>query len=190
MENEPKLTDKQKAFADHFLLSQDATAAAIHAGYTGTAVRVTGSKLKHSPTIKLYLENRAKQLVSQNIDQIAVLCKGLSKKDQYQLEVYKAYEAIKDPTNNTKFKYLELLGKVLGHLSERDGQNLGFNRDGKVLTVSDIMKEAGKVSMTLERIRIEAEKYADPSIPESISPTIMDAEVISEDSTSSSVNNE
>lgn len=57
-----KLTIKQKRFADEYIISGNATEAAIKAGYKEKAAYQTGAENLKKPQIKTYIEERLKEL--------------------------------------------------------------------------------------------------------------------------------
>lgn len=69
-----KLTLKQKNFGDEYILSGNATKAAIIAGYSQKYANTNASKLLQNTTIKTYIEERLKEIDSEKIaDQAEVL---------------------------------------------------------------------------------------------------------------------
>ena len=57
-----KLTEKQKRFADEYIISLNATQAAIRAGYTEKYANTNASKLLQNTTISQYIRERQKEL--------------------------------------------------------------------------------------------------------------------------------
>lgn len=53
-----KLTEKQKRFADEWLIDMNGTAAAIRAGYSVRSAEVTASKLLRNPKVRAYIDER------------------------------------------------------------------------------------------------------------------------------------
>lgn len=53
-----KLTPKQKAFADNYIISGNATEAAIKAGYSKKSARFMGAENLTKPNISEYIQNR------------------------------------------------------------------------------------------------------------------------------------
>lgn len=53
-----KLTEKQKRFADEWLIDMNGTAAAIRAGYSVKSAEVTASKLLRNPKVRTYIDER------------------------------------------------------------------------------------------------------------------------------------
>ena len=149
-----KLNDRQHRFAEIFLLTQDSKKALIQAGFVGKNVDVTASRYKNHPGIRAYLEERAQALVSVNINAITALVKSLDKRDAYALEVYRCFDAINDPKHATKYKYLELLGKVLGHLDTQTRQTFNFNVDNRTLNHTEIVQGASEIAAKLANLAV------------------------------------
>lgn len=69
-----KLTIKQKRFADEYIISGNATDAAIKAGYSKKTASVIGTENLTKPNIKSYIDERLKELEQKAIaDQSEVL---------------------------------------------------------------------------------------------------------------------
>lgn len=69
-----KLTLKQKKFADEYIISGNATIAAIKAGYSEKTAGQTGAENLKKPYIKSYIEERLAELNSEKIaDQEEIL---------------------------------------------------------------------------------------------------------------------
>ncbi|EQB4336195.1 terminase small subunit [Clostridium botulinum] len=62
-----KLTPKQKAFADYYIQTGNATEAAIKAGYSKKTARFIGNENLTKPYIKNYIDERMKQLEDERI---------------------------------------------------------------------------------------------------------------------------
>lgn len=60
-----KLTEKQKRFADEYIISGNATQAAIKAGYAKKAAYQTGAENLRKPQIKNYIDKRLEELKSE-----------------------------------------------------------------------------------------------------------------------------
>ena len=61
------LTEKQKSFADEYIISLNATDAAIKAGYSKNSAKEIGHENLTKPHIKKYIENRLKEKESARI---------------------------------------------------------------------------------------------------------------------------
>ncbi|HAP8373805.1 TPA: terminase small subunit [Enterococcus faecium] len=62
-----KLTLKQQRFADEYIISGNATGAAIKAGYSSKYANTNASKLLQNTAIKSYIDERLAQLASEKI---------------------------------------------------------------------------------------------------------------------------
>lgn len=62
-----KMTLKQKRFADEYIISGNATEAAIKAGYSSKYANTNASKLLQNTTIKSYIDDRLTELESKTI---------------------------------------------------------------------------------------------------------------------------
>ncbi|MCJ0572351.1 terminase small subunit [Enterococcus cecorum] len=60
-----KLTEKQKRFADEYIISGNATQAAIKAGYSKKTAAVIGTENLIKPNIKSYIDERLEELKSE-----------------------------------------------------------------------------------------------------------------------------
>lgn len=60
-----KLTEKQKRFADEYIISGNATQSAIKAGYSKKTAAVIGTENLIKPNIKNYIEERLEELKSE-----------------------------------------------------------------------------------------------------------------------------
>ena len=65
-----KLNEKQKAFADYYIETGNATEAAIRAGYSKKTARVIGQENLTKPAIKQYIDKRNKVIESERIASI------------------------------------------------------------------------------------------------------------------------
>ncbi|MCB7107573.1 terminase small subunit [Streptococcus oralis] len=62
-----KLTLKQQRFADEYIISGNATGAAVKAGYSSKYANTNASKLLQNTAIKSYIDERLAQLASEKI---------------------------------------------------------------------------------------------------------------------------
>jgi phage terminase small subunit len=60
----PKLTPKQRTFADAFILTGNATAAALEAGYPQSSAHVNGSKLVRNSKVAAYIAMKRPVIVA------------------------------------------------------------------------------------------------------------------------------
>ena len=65
-----KLTPKQKAFCDYYIITMNATEAAIKAGYSKKTAKVIGSENLSKPYLKQYIDERMKEIEDKRIASI------------------------------------------------------------------------------------------------------------------------
>lgn len=140
-----KLTIKQKKFADEYIISGNATQAAIKAGYSKKTARFTGAENLTKPNIKSYIDERMKKLEEEAIaDQTEVL-KYLTRvlRDEEREEVLvnagnfeQKIQSMKVSTKD-KIKAAELLGKRYGSWTEK----LDLTADLEVSFIEDVPKD-------------------------------------------------
>jgi phage terminase small subunit len=61
------MTEKQKKFCDEYIISCNATQAAINAGYAEDSARVTGAKLLTKANIRAYIDEQLKRMHDKKI---------------------------------------------------------------------------------------------------------------------------
>lgn len=122
-----KLTIKQTKFADEYIISGNATQAAIKAGYSKKTARFTGAENLTKPNIKAYIEERMKKLEEEAIADQAEVLKYLTRvlRDEeredvlvnvgnYEQEIQSMKVSAKD-----RIKAAELLGKRYGSWTDK-----------------------------------------------------------------------
>lgn len=125
------MTEKQKRFCDEYLISLNATQAAIKAGYSKKTAGVIGDENLKKPYIREYLDKRMAEKESQLIaDQDEVLkyltavLRGESKSEEIVVEgigdgCSEARTMKKAPSEKDKLKAAELLGKRYGIYTDK-----------------------------------------------------------------------
>lgn len=131
MKKKDKLTLKQKKFADEYIISGNATEAAIKAGYAKRAAYQQGAENLKKPHIKTYIAERLEAINSAKIaDQEEVLqyltavMRGQSKSAVVVVEglgegLSEARLINKTPDEKDRIKAAELLGKRYGAFTEK-----------------------------------------------------------------------
>ena len=126
-----KLTAKQQRFCDEYLVSLNATQAAIKSGYSKKYANTNASKLLQNTTIKKYIEKRMAEKESKLIaDQDEILryltsvIRGESKSTEIVVEgtgdgCSEARTILKEPSEKDRLKAAELLGKRYGIYTEK-----------------------------------------------------------------------
>nr|DAQ89912.1 MAG TPA: Terminase small subunit [Caudoviricetes sp.] len=128
-----KLTLKQKRFADEYIISGNATEAAIKAGYSKKTAGVVGAENLKKPYIKAYVDEQLAKLASQKIAQqeeilqyLTSVLRGESSAEIVVIEgegdgVSSARRIDKAPDEKERLKAAELLGKRYGMWTEKIG---------------------------------------------------------------------
>lgn len=126
-----KLTIKQQRFADEYIISGNATDAAIKAGYAKKAAYQQGAENLKKPHIKTYIDERLEAINSAKIaDQEEVLqyltavMRGETESTVVVVEgdgdgVSRARLIDKNPDEKEKLKAAELLGKRYGAFTDK-----------------------------------------------------------------------
>ncbi len=121
------MTDKQKRFCDEYLISLNATQAAIKAGYSKKTARAMGAENLTKPDIQKYIEERmAEKEKSLIADQDEVLkyltsvLRGETESSVLSLCGDGCQEVIKkQPDEKERLKAAELLGKRYGLYTDK-----------------------------------------------------------------------
>ena len=122
-----KLTIKQKKFADEYIISGNATQAAINAGYSEKTARKIGSENLTKPDIKAYINERMKKLEEEAIADQAEVLKFLTRimrdeeKEEVLVNIGNFEQEIQTMKVSAKdrIKAAELLGKRYGSWTDK-----------------------------------------------------------------------
>lgn len=125
------LTPKQKRFCDEYLISLNATQAAIKAGYSRKTAGSIGDENLKKPEIKKYIETRLKEkekelIADQNevLEYLTLVMRGKSQSEEIIIEgcgkgISEARLINKHPDEKDRIKAAELLGKAHGAFSDK-----------------------------------------------------------------------
>lgn len=124
------LNEKQKIFADEYLIDLNATQAAIRAGYSNKTAYSQGQRLLKDDEIKSYIENRLEEkeksrIASQDevLQYLTRVIRGESTASVVVIEAFgdttKAREMDKAPDEKERLKAAELLGKRYGLYADK-----------------------------------------------------------------------
>ena len=124
------LNEKQKIFADEYLIDLNATQAAIRAGYSEKTAYSQGQALLKKLEIKSYIENRLEEkeksrIASQDevLQYLTRVIRGESTASVVVIEAFgdttKAREMDKSPDEKERLKAAELLGKRYGLYADK-----------------------------------------------------------------------
>ena len=129
------MTIKQKKFADEYIISGNATKAAIEAGYSKKYANTNASKLLQNTTIKEYVNKRLKELEDKAIAKqdevlkyLTALVRG-SEKEEVLKGVGMGEQVISkiEVSAKDRIKAAELLGKRYGMWTDRLETEGGVN---------------------------------------------------------------
>nr|DAD69024.1 MAG TPA: terminase small subunit [Siphoviridae sp. ctFiA6] len=146
-----KLTLKQQRFADEYIISGNATDAAIRAGYSEKYANTNASKLLQNTTVKAYIDERLDELASKKVanqqevlEYLTAVMRGESSSEVVVIEgqgegVSKAKPMQKAPDERERLKAAELLGKRMGLFKER----VELSTDEPSKKLSDILDQLG-----------------------------------------------
>ena len=146
-----KLTLKQQRFADEYIISGNATEAAIKAGYSKKTAYSIGLENLKKPEIKKLIDEKLKELSDKKIaDQQEVLAyltsvlRGETQSEIVVIEgqgegVSRAKPMQKAPDEKERLKAAELLGKRMGLFKER----VELSTDEPSKKLSDILDQLG-----------------------------------------------
>lgn len=127
-----KLTPKQKAFADEYLISGNITEAAKKAGYSEKSARVIGQENLQKPAVLSYIAERQKQIDNSRIADVKEVLEFYSSvlrgeiKDQFDMdaalsdrlaagrELMKRYDKSDDGKKDALAKLDEVLKEIGG----------------------------------------------------------------------------
>ena len=137
-----KLTIKQKKFADEYIISGNATQAAISAGYSEKTARKIGSENLTKPDIKAYIDERMEKLEEEAIADQAEVLKFLTRimrdeeKEEVLVNIGNFEQEIQTMKVSAKdrIKAAELLGKRYGSWTDK----VDLNSSEGVKIIDDI----------------------------------------------------
>ena len=128
---EKKLTEKQKAFCDEYLIDLNATQAAIRAGYSAKSARQAAWNLLDRPEVQAQIKARmdqknAERIATQDeiLEYLTSVMRGQSQSEVVVVEgigdgCSEARLMMKSPDEKERLKSAELLGKRHGLYTEK-----------------------------------------------------------------------
>lgn len=146
------MTEKQKRFADEYLIDLNATQAAIRAGYSKKTAYSQGERLLKNVEVEKYIQESMKQLASEKvataeevIQYLTSVLRGEAKGEEIVIEgcgdgYSEAKTMMKAPSEKDKLKAAELLGKRYGLFKDK-------------LEVSGLDEEKSKLDDILNQMR-------------------------------------
>ncbi|MGO4864796.1 terminase small subunit [Ligilactobacillus ruminis] len=118
-----KLTPKQQTFVDEYIISGNATQAAIKAGYSKKTARFVGAENLTKPNIKVELEKRNAEIKSQKtmdmqevMERLAAIARGETVEQQV---TNKGTVVEIEPKTSDQIRAMELIGKRYGAWTDK-----------------------------------------------------------------------
>ncbi|MYY64151.1 terminase small subunit [Lactobacillus salivarius] len=118
-----KLTQKQQRFVDEYIISGNATQAAIKAGYSKKTARFVGAENLTKPNIKVELEKRNDEIKSQKtmdmqevMERLAAIARGETVEQQV---TNKGTVVEVEPKTSDQIRAMELIGKRYGAWTDK-----------------------------------------------------------------------
>lgn len=118
-----KLTQKQQRFVDEYIISGNATQAAIKAGYSRKYANTNATKLLQNTTIKIELEKRNAEIKSQKtmdmqevMERLAAIARGETVEQQV---TNKGTVVEIEPKTSDQIRAMELIGKRYGAWTDK-----------------------------------------------------------------------
>lgn len=136
-----KLTEKQKIFCDEYIISLNATQAAIKAGYAEKTAYAIGAENLKKPKIQSYISERMEQKESSLIatqDEVlqyltSVLRGESQTTDTVLVGIGDGYQEVqeveKKPSEKDRLKAAELLGKRYGLYTDKISADVDMSLD-------------------------------------------------------------
>ena len=125
------MTEKQKRFCEEYLIDQNATQAAIRAGYSKRTAGVIGAENLRKPYIREYIDGLLEEIHSQKVATAAEVMEYLTSVQRGESQsAYITVEGVgegcsqtvitmKTPDEKDRLKAAELLGKCYGIFTDR-----------------------------------------------------------------------
>ncbi|MCL1949744.1 MAG: terminase small subunit [Turicibacter sp.] len=140
-----KLTLKQQKFADEYLISGNATEAAVKAGYSKKTARSIGAENLTKPYIRAYVNQRLEEMQSEKVaeqqevmEYLTSVMRGEEKEEVLRLAGDGCQFATEIQVDaNKRIKAAELIGKRYGMWTDK----LDVNTATTVVIVDDIDDE-------------------------------------------------
>lgn len=118
-----KLTQKQQRFVDEYIISGNATQAAIKAGYSKKYANTNVTKLLQNTTVKAAIDERNAEIQSEKIMDMTEVMERLSamaRGETMEETVTNKGEVVETaPKNSDKLRAMELIGKRHGAWTDR-----------------------------------------------------------------------
>lgn len=128
-----RLTLKQQRFVDEYIISGNATQAAIKAGYSEKTAAVTATENLRKPNIKAELDRRNAEIQSaktMDMQEVMERLAAMGRGETTEETVTNKGEVIETATRNSdKLKAMELIGKRFGAWTDKKEINGNLDID-------------------------------------------------------------
>lgn len=136
-----KLTEKQKIFCDEYIISLNATQAAIKAGYAEKTAYAIGAENLKKPKIQSYISERMEQKESSLIatqDEVLQYLTSVLRGESQTIDTVlvgigdgcqEVQEVEKKPSEKDRLKAAELLGKRYGLYTDKISADVDMSLD-------------------------------------------------------------
>lgn len=118
-----KLTQKQQRFVDEYIISGNATQAAIKAGYSKRSAQQTGAENLLKPVIKAELDKRNAEIQSKktmDMQEVMERLASFGRGEVTEEQVTNSGEIVQVKTKNSdQIRALELIGKSYGAWTDK-----------------------------------------------------------------------
>lgn len=130
-----KLTSKQKNFCDEYIICQNATEAAIKAGYSKKTAGTQGYENMQKPHIRAYIDERMKEHESELIatqqevlEYLTAVMRGETEAEEIVVEGFEARTMMKAPSEKDRLLAADKLSKCYGLYNDKDKLELDRKR--------------------------------------------------------------
>lgn len=128
-----KLTLKQQRFVDEYIISGNATQAAIKAGYSKKTAAVTATENLRKPNVKAAIDKRNAEIQSEktmDMQEVMERLAAMGRGETTEETVTNKGDVIETSTRNAdKLKALELIGKRFGAWTDKKEVNGNLDID-------------------------------------------------------------
>ena len=128
-----KLTLKQQRFVDEYIISGNATQAAIKAGYSKKTAAVTATENLRKPNVKAAIDKRNAEIQSEktmDMQEVMERLAAMGRGETTEETVTNKGDVIETSTRNSdKLKALELIGKRFGAWTDKKEVNGNLDID-------------------------------------------------------------
>ena len=118
-----ELNPKQKAFANEYIITGNATQFAIKAGYSKSYANTNAGKLLRKPAVKAYIDKRLKQIEDKKIMDIREVMEKLSeigRGETVEEQVTNSGDVVETSAKTSdRIRAMELIGKRYGAWTDK-----------------------------------------------------------------------